>query len=261
MIRLFTSLYPESSPTRFSELAECLKRNLDHQIFDEVYLILESIERPAFGNSVTGVRRIDSRPTFREFFQWANELAKVPSDITVIANSDIYFDRSFRVFSKALKSEQCAALARWDSDGTSENVLFDRNDSQDVWVFRGPLRKIDGDFCVGVPRCDNRILYELKRAGYQVINPSFSIRSYHLHEGIREEYQNDKLEHFVEPPYAYLWPHNLWSLPRTLIHNLRYPDARIGWRFDRRKFLNYLPVRASRKMARTFGSSMAKSNT
>jgi hypothetical protein len=115
-------------------------------------------------------------------------------------------------------------------------------------VFKGPLRDVQADFPVGVPRCDNRFLYELKRAGYEVINPAFSIRAYHLHAGVRGEYQGENLAQFVDPPYAYLWPHNLWSLPRTLWHNLRHPQARIGWRLDRRRIARSLPLRAARKL-------------
>ena len=260
-VNLFTSFYPERIPERRSELVRCLQKNLENPDITSVSVFLEGLESPPIVHEKLVTRLIESRPSYCDFFNWANECQHAKNDVTVISNSDIYFDDSLALMSQAINPKQCAALARWNFGQEGSPVLFNRNDSQDAWVFRGLIKKVAGDFCVGIPRCDNRILFELKRAGYEVVNPAFSIRSYHLHEGIRGEYQNENLEHFVEPPYAYLWPHNLWSLPRTLMHNLRHPDARIGWRFDRRKFLNSLPVRAIRKVARGIGSSMAKSNT
>ena len=209
---------------------------------------MEAIDSAPIQHEKIRAERSEIRPTYGDFFHWANESQTSCSDISVIANSDIYFDDDLLVLAQALKPGQCAALSRWNVSSTGETVLYDRNDSQDVWVFSGPLRKILGNFPVGVPRCDNRILFELKKAGYEVINPAFSVRAYHLHSGIREEYQNENLDHFVEPPYAYLWPHNLWSLPRTMIHNIGHPDARVSWRFDRRRISKSLPVRAVSKI-------------
>ncbi|MFC1694685.1 hypothetical protein ACFL1C_00950 [Pseudomonadota bacterium] len=239
---------------RSSELRRCLKLNVDSDFIEEICVFAEGGEELLPENPKIKVRQVSQRPTYSSYFDWISELAG-QDDISIIANTDIYFDQQLRFFSYWAIPSQCAlALARWETSALRKSTLLDRNDSQDAWIFRGPLKEVKGDFCVGVPRCDNRMLNELKQAGYEVINPSFSIRSYHLHEGVREEYQNDNLEHFVEPPYAYLWPHNLWSLPRTLIHNLRHPDARISWRIDRRKFLNSLPMRAMRKVIGGFSS-------
>lgn len=255
MIRLFTTVYPEINEKRKNEYRQCLEWNLACDFIAEICILSEGGEDILPDSRKIKIRRVSHRPTYADYFTWISGSAG-DDDISIIANTDIYFDDQLSLFTQwMIPPNYALALARWETSQSGKPKLFDRNDSQDSWIFRGPIKKIESNFCVGVPRCDNRILYEMKCAGYDVINPSFSIRCYHLHEGIREEYKNDNLEHFVEPPYAYLWPHNLWSLPRTLVHNMRHSDAQISWRFDWRKVLNSLPVRAIRKVAGVFTSS------
>jgi len=252
VIRLFSSQYPEANPIRAAELLTCLNTNLDNHFIDEVALLLEQAFLAPAVHAKQRTRTNDGRPKYNDFQSWVQELPPLESDVTILANSDIYFDKSLIALAEALKPGQVAALSRWDVQPDGRAVLFERNDSQDAWVFKGPLRNVQADFPVGVPRCDNRFLYELKRAGYEVINPSYSVRAYHLHAGQRSEYKTEQLDHFVDPPYAYLWPHNLWSLPRTLWHNFRHPDVKVGWRLDRRKISSSLPFRAVRKVLRCF---------
>ena len=45
--------------------------------------------------------------------------------------------------------------------------------SQDVWAFRAPLPKVDAQFLMGKPGCDNRIAYEFRKAGMRVNNPAY----------------------------------------------------------------------------------------
>lgn len=250
MIRVYASVYPERKPLRMQEIRKCLEQNLASPEIDAVCLLLEGIESPLPDHPKLKSRRVSHRPQYRDFFDWANELVQSNTDISVIANSDIFFDSSISPLAKALMPEQCAALARWDLQPDGSSRLFDRNDSQDVWIFRGKIRPVVADFCVGIPRCDNRILHELRAAGYDVINPAFSVRAFHLHAGSRAEYPGEIQGLHVDPPYAYLWPHNLMSLPQTLWHRWRHPEAKLGWRSDWRRFRQSLPVRMARKAGR-----------
>lgn len=252
LIRLFTTIFTEKNDKRRSEYQQCLELNSANHLFDEICLLSEGGEEILPDNGIIKIRRVLNRPTYQKYFDWISELA-TDNDISIIANSDIFFDNQLTLFSHwKMPKEIVFALSRWDYGKNQEPRLYDHNDSQDAWILCGIPRDISGDFPVGVPRCDNRILFELQRAGYEVINPAFSVRAYHLHSGIRQEYNKENLGHFVEPPYAYLWPHNLWSLPRTLIHNLRHPDVRVSWCLDRRKLLKTLPVRAIRKVIASF---------
>lgn len=240
--RLFTTFYSEINLTRQAEQAECLRRNLDCDEIEEVCVLVEGEGLILPDSPKIRIHRIRNRPTYDDFFGWINQVA-VPNDISVVANTDIWFDGSIGVAARQLSPRECYALARWDGD-----QLNDRNDSQDCWVFRGKVEGVYGDFPLGVVRCDNRILYELQQAGYQVFNPAFAIRTNHLHTGERTEYGETEAS-FVQPPYRYLWPHNLLGPLGTIWHNLRFPNQKLSWRFDRRKAARTLPVRVIRKLA------------
>jgi hypothetical protein len=249
-ISLFTSLYCEKNNSRSTELLHCLKQNLSYPSIRSVKIYLEKTESPCESDKLL-TRRIEYRPRYSDFIEWANLTANGET-ITIIANSDIYFDSSLDALAEKLRPHQCAALSRWDEqpDGTSK--LFDRADSQDVWIFKGPIRSLDAAYLIGVPRCDNRFLYELRKAGYDVINPSFSVRAIHRHAGMRSEYPATIAGQYVPPPYAYLWPHNLLSLSSTLAYRYQNPSSALGWRFDWRKIYRSLPFRAVNKLKSLF---------
>lgn len=241
MIRLFTTCYPEKNPVRRKEYAECLERNLANGNIDEVCILVEgSCELQE--SSRLKLRPINARPEYADFFRWIGEIAG-DEDVSVIANTDIFFDGSIGLVSMLVNGRTCLALARWEN-----GALLDRNDSQDSWVFQGVVSPaVVCNFPLGVVRCDNRILYELRAAGYQVLNPAFTIRTHHLHEGVRPEYGSNE-QHYVQPPYGYLWPHNPYGPCRTLWHNLRNPGRRLCWRLDPRRIRSLLPFRIGRRV-------------
>jgi hypothetical protein len=218
---------------------------------NEVRVLVEGEGFPLLPSPKLHLRTIAGRPLYEDYFRWINELA-CPDDISIIANTDIWFDNSIGVVARALRKDECFALARWDGDG-----LRDRNDSQDSWIFRGKVKDVVGNFPSGVPRCDGRILYELQTAGYRVRNPAFSVKTHHVHAGERAEYPKENLPHFVAPPYRYLWPHNLFGFWRTMWFNLKHPAQEIGYRLDKRAIQRTLPVRAFNKIRRMLVSQQS----
>jgi len=248
MVRLYTTFYRDPRRHRMAEYVECLNHNLACAAIDEVRVLVEGPENilPASGKLRT--MAIPRRPTYDDFFKWINESAAA-DDVSIIANADIWFDNSIGVSSRALGPRECFAMARWDGA-----TLFDRNDSQDCWVFRGPVDGVNGEFPIGIPRCDNRVLYELQAAGYRVRNPAFSIRAHHVHKGKRMEYATADLATCVAEPYRYLWPHNLWPMQKTLLHNTLHPAERVEWQFDLRRVARRLPFRALGKLRRMMSS-------
>jgi hypothetical protein len=242
MIRLFTTIYAEGRPERQAEYLRALSHNIDCFAIDRVFILAEGGDELLPSSRKLTVRSTARRPTYEEYFAWVNEVA-APDDISILANSDISFDATIGAAAHSLKPHECYALTRWEDDG-----LFKRNDSQDSWIFRGRISGVSASFPVGVPRCDNRLMYELQSAGYRVLNPALTIVSHHHHAGQRREYSDTNQGDFVDPPYQYMWPHNLWGLPATLLHNIAHRDAVVTWRFDRRKVGTSLPMRALRKM-------------
>lgn len=245
MIRLFTTSYKEPDDRRTAEYLQCLKNNLQNSLIDEICVLDEDSGVLPVHQKVR-TRSVSRRPTYHEFFQWINQLA-APSDISIIANSDIYFDQTLKLLRSTLQRNTCAALSRWDILADGSCRLFDRNDSQDVWVFRGPVGSVICNFPLGVPRCDNRILHELRMAGYQVINPAFTIRTLHLHGGVRTEYVADPGGCFVPGPYAYLFPHNLLPLPQFLHCWLLGRTGGAGYHVDWRLLRRWRPDRVLRR--------------
>lgn len=251
MIRLFTTIYHEKNKLRKNELFEAIAKNIKVSAIGEIYLLNELEDIAELVHPKTKVIDIIHRPKYSDYFKIINEIAQ-EGDISILANTDIYFDESIGALEYTLTRENCFALSRWDTIN-SKQILFNRNDSQDTWIFRGKIKEnINGDFYLGVPRCDNRILFELHQAGYDVSNPAFSIRSYHLHTGIREEYTENNQDSFIPPPYKYLFPSNVYNLPRVLFFNLTHTAKLVGYCYDRKKINRWLLVKVARKLLQLF---------
>ncbi len=67
------------------------------------------------------------------------------------------------------------------------------------------VKNIDANFTAGLWGCDNRLLYEIEKAGYKVSNPSLSIVTVHLHEIDNRNPQRTNIN-TVPPPYKTITP-------------------------------------------------------
>jgi len=71
--------------------------------------------------------------------------------------------------------------------------------SQDVWIFNNKINKsINADFSLGVLGCDNRLSFLLNESGYNVTNPSKTIRCIHRHNSNIRNYTRD----YYDPNYC-----------------------------------------------------------
>jgi len=192
-VQLITPYYRSGHEQRDAEMEQC-----------------ERLNREAFGRSAV-VAVGGDRPTFQYMFGLCD-----PDRINVIANSDIYFDkvdlvRMWAYFDSPKNHGTCMALSRWDiTDNGPE--LWDHRDSQDSWVFYGRPQILGASFHLGIPGCDNRIAKVIEDAGFNVINPSKTIRSYHLHASGHRTYGTGrggvKMER-IPGPYKFIQPHAL----------------------------------------------------
>lgn len=186
MIRLLYNYYEDKEPARKKEIDFCLRKNLAN----------ESINTVIFETK--------AKPNYSLLFDTVNKMTG-PDDINIIGNSDIFFDFSIGLTTE-LKHGHVWALSRWEWHSESKIEFSNRQDSQDVWIFRGPMKTGFGDFTLGIRGCDNRIAHEFTAAGYKVSNPSKSVRTYHVHNsGIR----NYTMKDVVPPPYLTLPPTSL----------------------------------------------------
>jgi len=153
-------------PERWEELSKCWGINND--LFSELSVV-------------------HGKPTFNEMFDYCRGDA-----VNVICNSDICFDMTSKAaILGSISRGTVYALSRWDVDTNGNAVLYDHADSQDAWVFVGKPTGIDAPFTMGVPGCDNHLAWLIKQAGYTVLNPSRTIRAYHLHNVQWRSYLTD----------------------------------------------------------------------
>jgi hypothetical protein len=218
---LFLNYYIDPNPERQKEIDFCFEQNFNNDKINCFCIIVAEENKKALnriiGNSnrviLTHLRITDKRPTYNDFFDVAKTYFGEADNINIICNSDIiacpqtmiHLPHYFTSDNKVL------ALSRWDvsymENYQINSSLFNRSDSQDTWIFKGGINQINGaDFTMGVAGCDNSIAHLLENAGYEVINPSMTIRTYHVHlSNIRNYINGDNVQR-VPPPYKLVTP-------------------------------------------------------
>jgi hypothetical protein len=198
MVNLYTSFYQDKDAKRQKELLYCLKQNIQNPLIDNIFLIVEGEVKLPVSDKLIIVNA--ERPTYRNFFDLVNDTVTSANSISVVANSDIYFNDTLAHLD--IKERQCVALSRWDKrkDGLR---LHNERFSQDTWIFKGKIRNVRFcDFYLGIPGCDNRIAYELNRAGYRLFNPATKIQSIHYHQTDLHNYDHNTPK--IPKPYLYI---------------------------------------------------------
>lgn len=245
--RLFTTYYSEKNPERAREYIECLKANSSCNAITSIHILDETITQE-FKDAKVHRRPISKRPTYTDFFDWANELSN-DGDYTIIANTDIAFDESIRILTKfSIDNHLCLALSRWDVLANNKLKLFEHGDSQDVWIFKGKIQNVRGEFPLGVFDCDNKIAWELEQAGYRVINPCYAVRTYHHHQcGFRSYEVTPPPDYGIRPPFRYVEPDNYWGPLKAWRIKREHHLSYLPWMMTRQRFWRYpLPKLATR---------------
>lgn len=201
MVNLFINFYIDKDKARQYELMCCYFKNELNPAIDKLHIFTDQKTDKA------GWIQTNGRPTFAEYFELVNVVTG-PDDINIIANTDIYFDEeNIELIKNNIRHNECYALARWDVQEDGSAVHFNRRDTNDVWIFKGPIKEIeDCKFTMGVPGCDNSICERIQRAGYTVKNPSIDVKTFHLHLTQVRNYDR----HVTTPkPYLLVNPHTL----------------------------------------------------
>jgi len=248
-IFLYTTSYNEKNLDRRSELEKAIRINSNLRAISKIIVFNEGDNIANFAPNKIKEIFIDKRPTYSDFINYINANSNT-DDIHIIANTDIYFDKNIEVLRRVNLKNTCLALSRWDTTNTIKPKLYNQNDSQDVWIFKGPIKTtLKADFPLGVPRCDNRLLYELQEVGYKVLNPAFSIKSFHVHKRQRAlGYTEEDNLYNIKSPYRYLYPHNVYGFWKTYFFNLKYNEKLGSYRYDIKKLNNWWVIRLPRKL-------------
>lgn len=214
MITLGINFYLSDNPQRMDELMQCFQYNYSNPAIDSIIVMLDRKSYDYLADlkytesdkcvwSIGGL--LGSRPTYKDMFQVVDMYAK--TEVRAIANSDIFFPVSSMHHYDQLKEGQVWALSRWDELPHKERKHYNHLDSQDTWVWRGDMNlTVPADFTLGLPGCDNRIAKVLLDSGYQVLNPSLTVQTVHVHNTGHRTYDRSQT---VPPPYYLVKPTSL----------------------------------------------------
>ncbi|HKO99536.1 MAG TPA: FkbM family methyltransferase [Pyrinomonadaceae bacterium] len=197
---LLRSVYEDQDSGRTAELFECLRRNDQNEVFDEIHLFIEeSNGAESFGSvpwfqfrKVVAIPH-DGRLTFKTLFKYANQ--NLAGRKVVIANADIFFDQSLALVNDIDLDGKLLCLSRWDVQPDGSAHFFEHPSSQDAWIFQAPIQPFNCDFHLGKLGCDNLLAWEAANAGLKVSNPSRSIKAHHLHLSQVRRYTNQERLH------------------------------------------------------------------
>lgn len=211
-IILIQQFFIPKDKSRLNELQQTLKCNCHNESIDKIVLLNEQIyTNEELGTADTKIEQINisKRLTYKDVFEYSNKLEE--DTYIVLANTDIFFDASIkRVRESGLTSSKKAyALLRHEYDRPSlkECELFGpRCESQDSWIWNSKWKIPDNllkifNVELGLPGCDNRIIYLLILSGFMCYNEPLWIKCFHYHLTNIRGYANKK-EKASQPYYG-----------------------------------------------------------
>lgn len=202
MTNLFYNYYKSENIDRQKELDFCLQKNINNNLINKIYIFSsKKVENVSNKCQIINFER----PTFLDLFKFINTVTN-NDDINIIINSDIYLDETLNLIKNINNKILC--LTRYDVLSNNKIQFFNSTCSQDTWIFKGKIKEInEANFTQGIAGCDNVIAHLFEKHGYEVINPSLTIKTYHLHNSDCRTYIKDgKVLYRLPPPYKLLKP-------------------------------------------------------
>ena len=167
---LLSQRYEPKCQQRAGELRSVMEANVSLAKFRKIELLDGNSKRLAYG----------------DFFKHA--AANFAGEVCVVANSDIQFNETAGLIEKVSASGRLIAMTRWESEKSPRMLGHDANEmhfsgSQDVWAFiGGEMQDIGSDIHLGYVGCDNHLVGQAVKRGYEVANPALSIVTLHVHK-------------------------------------------------------------------------------
>ena len=223
---LLTGLYCSGNAARDEELRRCYDKNVANPAFSEIYLFHERkivlsdewqklFETAESRRTHFFIEDVGQRMTYLQYFKYANTLFK-PGTLVCLANSDIFFKASIGLVKPQHLDKKVMCLSRWGFLPNGQEAIDHAADTgADAWIFKTPitihnscdfpLGTVAGDPILGHVCGDTCIAGLLAEAGYEVINPSLTVKAYHVH--------GSKVRNYVWDKRLLFMPHR--SIPRT----------------------------------------------
>lgn len=133
----------------------------------------------------------EERLSFGRFFDCA--AANHRGEVCVVANTDIMFDGTASMIESCCKPNRIVALTRWEWPYVTPRMLGHFvgdhffSGSQDVWAFiGGELPQWSDVVPLGYVACDQAVAGWATMAGCEVVSPSLTIRTMHVHRAQRD---------------------------------------------------------------------------
>jgi hypothetical protein len=229
-----TQYYVPDKAKRKREIDGCLRNNLQSPLIDKLIVLNEKEEsynwlhKEALSRLEEKV--IGHRLTYQDVLK---EVLTIPDDVMVaFANADIQIDsKTWRQLWDVDLTDKCLALLRYDvpeSNFEEDAKLFGpRADSQDTWVIQAKdMKKRIGqgreptlggeevlkglDIRFGQMGCDNAFALEMFRKKFLVVNPAYSLKTFHYHNSGIRNYKTDDVVH--NPVFMYVHPSGFHDL-------------------------------------------------
>ena len=216
---LIQQYYNANNSIRQDELYKCLKNNLESPYIDTILLFVESknITLPPDPYKKLVTIPLKTRITYSNCIE-AIQSRLGPGYIVVFANADIYLDDSWKSVWSVNLHDTFLALLRWEEgdDNNPHTIFGPRADSQDTWVIHSDsvmdrkwsLNNLNIPF--GQAGCDNAICIEFLRHKFKIVNPSWSLKTIHVH---KSEIRNYDPKNIVDrSTYMFIEPSGLHEL-------------------------------------------------
>jgi hypothetical protein len=192
----FVEYWDCGNEERNLEVINCINSNIESKFFDNVFVF-----------SITNDFRIKTNiiKTTRITYQSIFDIDQ--NGINILANSDIQFDESIKKIS-IIKDDEFYALTRYEEDGKLHKYYdpYRGSDSQDVWIWKDRCKITNANYSLGIPGCDNKIAYDAYMSGYNVKNPSMTIKTHHKHKTNSREGTSGSVKYRLDPPYKLVLP-------------------------------------------------------
>lgn len=186
-ISLFLPFYSPPDLERRQEIERCLRNNLNGSTFCKIYLLQNDNAQPPFEDKRIKSIYLNRRPTYLDWVKQSK--IHCPNTVSVLANSDIWFNDSIGLLSELFTKEPRAFVALSRHENVAGEILLHENPqwSQDTWAFYSdqeisPSMEKQLDIQLGIPRCDNKVAYVFSVNGFSVYNPCNQIVSVHEHQ-------------------------------------------------------------------------------
>jgi len=186
---LFQQYFRHSSNRRSREIFSCLEKNIASPFIDRIVLLNEQEYAEIPVHSKIQTIAISHRLTYYDALIHAKQIAPAGSFV-ILANADIYFGETLSYLWNVSLAERrlFLALLRWEDakNGEQPSIYGPRADSQDSWIFSRnsldfDITEEDFGFPFGKSCCDNAFSLIMMRKRCVVVNPAFSIKTFHVH--------------------------------------------------------------------------------